>query len=270
MEKWRLIIDGDRDGFYNMACDEAVFLNYLSLKVPTLRIYSWKSPFITLGYFQKASKVLKLDRLKTFGIDFTRRITGGALILHHQEITYSISLSQDDLVLPKRVKESYKVLTSFLIHFYRKFGLNARFFCDCCNYHLQKEDYGNLCFATYQAYDILIDGKKIGGSAQKRCKKFIFQHGSIPLRVDFSLIENTVNTEPFKEKTQGLECFLNREISKEELKRKLSEAFKDTFRVELVEDKISKEEERVVSILLKEKYKNNVWRFRHEETSLVK
>ena len=113
-KQWRLILDDKCDGYYNMAADEAILLHYPSKKIPTLRVYGWKFPFISLGYNQKVADVL--TSLET--IPFVRRITGGASILHDKELTYSITCSLTDLDLPRDVKESYKTLCSFIIGFY--------------------------------------------------------------------------------------------------------------------------------------------------------
>ncbi|UCC95503.1 MAG: lipoate--protein ligase family protein, partial [Candidatus Omnitrophota bacterium] len=70
--EWRLILDGRGDGYANMAVDEAILLNYPHYKIPTLRIYGWKSPFVSLGYNQNPKEVLRGD-----GLYFVRRMTGG-------------------------------------------------------------------------------------------------------------------------------------------------------------------------------------------------
>ena len=72
-KKWRLILDDKNNGFYNMAVDEAILLNYSYYKIPTLRIYGWDNPFISLGYNQIPEKVINLKE----DIPFVRRITGG-------------------------------------------------------------------------------------------------------------------------------------------------------------------------------------------------
>lgn len=267
MEKvWRLIIDSDGDGFYNMAKDEAIFSFYQKARIPTLRIYSWSNPFITLGYFQTPSRVLKIENLKKNKIEFTRRITGGFAILHFYEITYSLSLSYRDLNLPRGVKDSYFILTSFILNFYKRLGIKNTHFA----YHLSNSSKEtNFCFASFEPYDILIEGKKIGGNAQYRRKELIFQQGSIPLRLDFSLIEKLINVKkPLK--AQGLNYFLNKELDKEELKYKLAQAFEEEFGVNLILTQLSEEEKAKVKNLVEEKYTQGFWKFKNEETLLVK
>ena len=263
---WRLIIDSDSDGFYNMAEDEAIFSFYRKAKIPTLRIYSWSNPFITLGYFQKPRNVLKIENLEKNKIEFTRRITGGFAILHFYEITYSLSLSCKDLNLPRGVKDSYFVLTSFILNFYKRLGIKNIIFAHNLSNSSKNT---NFCFASFEPYDILIEGKKIGGNAQYRRKELIFQQGSIPLKLDFSLIEKLINVKRPLE-AQGLSYFLNKELDKEGLKYKLAQAFEEEFGIDLVFSPLSEEEREETKKLMKGKYTQIFWKFRNEEALLVK
>ena len=263
---WRLIIDSDSDGFYNMAEDEAIFSFYQKARIPTLRIYSWSRPFITLGYFQTPSKVLKIENLGKNKIEFTRRITGGFAILHFYEITYSLSLSCKDLNLPRGVKDSYFVLTSFILNFYKRLGIkNVRFAHNLSN----SSKNTNFCFASFEPYDILIEGKKIGGNAQYRRRELIFQQGSIPLKLDFFLIEKLINVKRPLE-AQGLSYFLNKDLDKEGLKHKLAQAFEEEFGIDLTLSSLDDEEKKETKRLMEEKYTQRFWKFKNEETLLVK
>src|SRR5512147_750039 len=120
---WRLIIDGCGDGYYNMAADEALLVHYRSRHVPTLRLYGWNKPFISLGYKQNPADFL-YDHCP---FSFVRRITGGAAILHDKEVTYSLVCSYADLDLPAGVKAGYRHICSFLKDFYQGCGLKAVF-----------------------------------------------------------------------------------------------------------------------------------------------
>ncbi|MCM8773886.1 MAG: hypothetical protein NC820_04035, partial [Candidatus Omnitrophica bacterium] len=105
MEKiWRIIIDGYNDGLVNMARDEVLLFCYPKLKVPTLRIYSWLKPFVSLGYFQKIEDTINLEECLKKNIGFVHRITGGSAIVHYKELTYSLICELDDLNLPIEVK----------------------------------------------------------------------------------------------------------------------------------------------------------------------
>lgn len=249
MEKrWRLIIDKKRDGHYNMAADEAILLNYQAMRVPTLRIYGWSEPFITLGYAQKPDEVLE----KTNEFAFRRRVTGGASILHDRELTYSITCVLEDLGLPMAVKESYKILCSFLINFYKKIGIMVKYAKDSGCQDLGRETH--FCFSGWQEFDLVAADKKIGGNAQRRKRNLIFQHGSIPQELDFTKIDRSIRT-PYdaRKKATSLEELLGHHTDFSQLTALLAESFKETFNLELYRDVISPGEERLVEDILKNK-----------------
>lgn len=254
-----------------MAKDEAIFSLYPVKRIPTLRIYGWDKAFVSLGYSQKAAEVLNLEACREERVPFVRRITGGAAILHQQdELTYSLVLSCSDLELKQAVKESYRILTSFIINFYNDLGLKASYAGESNSNSLAR--YGNLCYASFEYFDILINGRKIGGNAQKRKKELIFQQGSIPLKINFSLVKKIIKDSAgdLEDRTQGLSYFLKNNPDKESLKEQLIFSFKKTFGVELVYSKLDRDEEKLCNFLLRKKYLLNRWNLRNEETILVK
>ncbi len=236
-KKWRLILDKKNDGFLNMAIDEAIFENYLKYQIPTLRIYGWKEPFLTLGYGQNPDKVLIKDQ----NIPFIKRITGGAAILHNEEITYSMICSSEDLNLPVKVKDSYKCLCSFIIEFYSRLNLEAKFAQDIGPSYLKR--YGNFCFSSFEPFDLTVNGKKIGGNAQRRKRNLIFQHGSIPQKIDFRLIERSVKgVKELKIKTDCLNSLLGKSTDYWGLRNALAESFKKVFCIDFIEQGLFQEE----------------------------
>lgn len=264
-----MILDGKGDGYYNMAKDEAIFNLYRAKKVPTLRVYGWSKPFVSLGYFQKVNEVLNHQACREQGISFVRRITGGAAILHQEELTYSLVLSSKDLELKGGVKESYRILTSFIINFYKDLGLNASYAGEV-NKNIVEDT--NFCYASFEYFDILIEGKKVGGNAQKRRKDLIFQQGSIPLKINFSLVRKIFkdNLKDLEKRTQGLEYFLRDKSGFTRLRSQLIFSFKKTLGVEFDCKDLDRDEAELCQILLRKKYLLNQWNWKDEETLLVK
>jgi len=257
---WRLILDQKCDGYYNMAVDEAILLGYDSVKIPTLRVYGWDKPFISLGYNQSFEKVLNSDEK----IPSVRRITGGSAILHHKELTYSLVCSLEDLELPRAVKASYRTICSFLKYFYHQLGLEASFASDL-DFKNQKTkerlgQYKNFCFSSWQHLDLLIEGKKIGGNAQRRRKDIIFQHGSIPQEIDFSRIRRTIkDSGELEARAISLEQALGKSLDFDLLSSLLCLSFKTAFGIEFRKDKLSESENEGVTSLLRGKYKTKDW-----------
>ncbi|UCG34924.1 MAG: lipoate--protein ligase family protein [Candidatus Omnitrophota bacterium] len=263
-KNWRLTLDLKHNGYYNMAVDEAMLLHYSSHRIPTLRIYGWEEPFISLGYHQLASEVLASPQ----SIPFVRRITGGSAILHDKEITYSLVCSLSDLKLNANVKESYKKLTSFLKHFYFQLGLDVKYAVDTGFSNLGH--YGNFCYSRWQHYDFVMRGKKIGGNAQRRKKDIVFQHGSIPQDIDFNLVKNSINeVGPVEEATTSLNDILAKVTDFSQLQSLLVSSFETYFNLKLKNQSLSAPEQRTVKYLLENKYRKETWNLRNEKACLA-
>ncbi|MCK5535149.1 lipoate--protein ligase family protein [bacterium] len=261
-KKWRLIQTGFSDLYNNMAIDEALLMeHYRGNTLPTLRIYGWNPPAFSLGYFQDVRQELDIERCTRQGINFVRRITGGGIIFHHQEVTYSFICSREEMEMLPGVKGSYKTICSFLINMYKKLGIEAYFAVEG---KVEGEKLGkpsSFCFASKEEYDILINGKKIGGNAQKRRKGLIFQHGSIPLKLNIDEVT------PFLKKKSGrikkricsLSEVMGKEVSFNEIQLKLIESFRETFSVNLREEELSFEEKKLAQDLRETKYSGEEW-----------
>jgi len=154
-----------------MDLDKSLFEDFDG--TPIFRLYSWEENSFTIGRFQKS------DGLEKFGTSYAKRMTGGGLLLHGFDISYTIIIPIS-LLGSKSVKESYEYLCSFLLHFYKNLGLHVEYAKDI-NQELSKSFF---CQEGFEAYDMICQGKKIGGNAQRRTKELIFQHGSIPLKND--------------------------------------------------------------------------------------
>jgi lipoate-protein ligase A len=187
MRRFRLIRSEPANAVYNMALDEKIFDRYMEDGIPVFRIYGWESPSFTYGVSQKPGNEIDIKKCALDGVGIAKRITGGGALLHHNEITYSLVCAKEDIGEPDGVFVSYRRICSFLISFYRSLGLDASF-------ALEGEDFKkrcaphSLCSASREKYDIVINGKKIGGNAQKRKRRAVFQHGSIPLSVDWGFM----------------------------------------------------------------------------------
>ena len=166
---WRFIDTPELCAKENMEFDKSL----LELGEPTFRLYTWKKNSFTLGRSQKE------DNIEKFGSDWARRETGGGLLLHGCDVSYSIIIPTK-LLDNKSVKESYEYLCSFLLNFYKKLGLHVKYAKDI-NVELSKSFF---CQKGFEPYDMIIKNKKIGGNAQRRTKTTILQHGSIPLKKD--------------------------------------------------------------------------------------
>jgi len=170
-----------------MELDSAIFSRYLSDGIPTFRVYRWSAPSFTYGVSQKPEGLLHLDRCMAEGVGVAGRMTGGGLLFHDDEITYSFVCGKEDVGEPAQHLVAYRQICAFLIRFYRSIGLSASFALEAADFG-SKSSPSRFCACSHEKYDILISGKKIGGNAQKRSRQAIFQHGSIPIKIDHGIM----------------------------------------------------------------------------------
>lgn len=188
MRQWRLIYDPPTAGRYNMAIDEAILLAVgAGRTLPTLRLYAWEPPCLSLGYGQKASDV-DFARAAALGWDVVRRPTGGRAILHTDELTYSVSLPAGDSIAAGDVVESYRRLSRALVAGLEKLGVNPQ-----ADRRAERAGGGGaVCFETPSHYEITVGGRKLIGSAQVRRQEGVLQHGSLPLCGDLGRINEVL------------------------------------------------------------------------------
>jgi lipoate-protein ligase A len=170
---WRLIIEnGPVKGAWNMALDRAIQVSHEAGEVPpTLRLYRWERPTVTLGHFQAADSV-DLAYCDQHGIDVVRRFTGGRGVLHDDEVTYAIVAGISDGI-PRGVAASYRLLCSGLAEAYGLLGVDAGLTA------LPRGDRASAaCYLHATAADLSVDARKLSGSAQVWLGSTVMQHGS--------------------------------------------------------------------------------------------
>jgi lipoyl(octanoyl) transferase len=175
----RLIHDGAADGPTNMARDEAMLIAVGNKSAPpTLRLYQWSPPTISLGYFQKFADYEALPA-PAGALPVVRRLTGGGAILHDLELTYSMALPVGHELLVDGPSRLYELAHDAVIAALGELDVAAA----RCG---KTDDSGAargpfFCFERRHCYDVLLGGDKIAGSAQRRTRQAVLQHGSIVL-----------------------------------------------------------------------------------------
>lgn len=173
----RLIQDDAQPGVVNMARDEALLhLVGRGQSPPTLRLYEWSEPTISLGYFQKYADYEQLAA-PAGDMPVVRRQTGGGAILHDQELTYSLIVPADYAPIRNKPTRLYEIAHEALITTLEENSVSA----ELCG---TSDDSGPskgpfFCFARRHALDVVIADEKLAGSAQRRSQQAILQHGSI-------------------------------------------------------------------------------------------
>jgi lipoate-protein ligase A len=260
MKEWFLLIDPiPLKGSLNMAVDEHLFHSLTDESRTFLRFYQWERPTASLGYSQKAENVLDLEFCRANGIEIVRRMTGGKMVLHYQEITYSIASSDQEL-FTATLGGSYKLISQALMKGLEKMGLRPSPAAKAPSFYAR----GNLpCFSHPAQDEIEIDGKKIVGSAQKRMGKKFLQHGSIPLRHDSALLKSVslLGTSPDEIRMTSLSLALGRDVDFHWAVNHLVAGFLDFFVVGFKPLTFTKADWDKLHDLQKNKYENDAWTF---------
>ena len=121
-QTWRLLLTPPASGAENMALDEALMDRARQSGEWVLRVYSWRTPTISLGRNQSARGRYDLDRIQNLGLDVVRRPTGGRAILHDREITYSVTAPVRDA---GDLRESYERINALLLAGLHRLGVEA-------------------------------------------------------------------------------------------------------------------------------------------------
>jgi len=175
---WRLLLHGPRDPWWNMAVDRAIQLARESNAVPpTIRLYGWTRPTVSLGKFQDAGSI-DWEACSRYGLDVVRRFTGGRGVLHADEVTYSIVAGLADGV-PAGTSASYRHLSAALVAAYRGLGVDATL----TDRHRGSPD-SAACYLHATRADLSLGESKLSGSAQTWVGSTVLQHGSFTLRRD--------------------------------------------------------------------------------------
>jgi lipoate-protein ligase A len=182
---WRLLRCGPASGATNMAIDEAILRAVAAgLAAPTLRLYAWAPPCLSLGRAQSLADV-DLEALRAAGSDLVRRPTGGKAILHADELTYSVIAPQSEPRVAGGVIESYRRLSQGLVCALEKLGVPHV----AISRRAERRSLDSpVCFEEPSDYEIIAGGRKLGGSAQMRAQGAVLQHGAIPLGGDIARI----------------------------------------------------------------------------------
>jgi lipoyl(octanoyl) transferase len=274
-ETWRFIDSGNCSPSYNMALDEALLDWHSEGNIPpTIRFYGWDPATLSVGYFQKVEKEINMDAVKEHGLGFVRRPTGGRGVLHDDELTYSVIVSEDHPEMPKTVTEAYRVISEGILKGFQGLGLEAYFAVPKTAEEREglKNPRSAVCFDAPSWYELVVEGRKVAGSAQTRQKGVILQHGSILLDLDedklFSLFKYPSERvkdrmqKAFKNKAVAMNEISSERITMEMARKAFKEGFEEGLNINLESYVLSEKETQYVENLAKTRYESDEWNFK--------
>jgi lipoate-protein ligase A len=273
MEQWRFLNTGKSSPEVNMAIDEAILIAHSQgLVPPTVRFYGWDPPTLSIGYFQRVDRDVDIAKLRQRGLGFVRRATGGRAVLHDRELTYSVVVAEDHPLMPGSVVEAYRVISKGLVEGFRRLGLCADMVSLAGDEERQK--FGSpgsaACFDSPSWYELVVEGRKVAGSAQLRQKGVILQHGSILQELDADRLFEVLRFPTEELRRRMRESFEERAVPIHQLREPVTweemvQAFYDGFAaglgVRLVEGELTPEEKRLAAELAR-RYASEEWNFR--------
>jgi len=255
----------------NMAIDEALLKGLVEKKStsPTLRFYTWCPAAVSIGCLQKIPENFSLTQCRKLGLDAIRRPTGGRIVLHKGDLTYSLVFAENSPDFPQGILPSYKKISQAIRHGLKLLGISSQL----CSQ--QKINRSPFCFSLTAKYEILVNGKKIMGNAQKREKGAVLQQGSIMIDNYRSLISQLFtphyplkanmpererkNPPGEKEDFISLSEILNSSIPISRIKDALIQGFKEIFTISLTTGSLTDWEKKEAMRLANDKYSSDQW-----------
>jgi len=234
MEDWRIIVDGPLPGLVNMEVDSNLLSSAEANPLPqtVVRLYSWEKPTVSIGRHQAPEKAVNLSVCAELEVPVVARPTGGRAVLHDVELTYAV-VSNDEARFPiSGLQPSYLAIAKILAAGLGKLGI-------CCELapgvretaSSFRTEVKNPCFASASRHELLVRGRKVAGSAQRRLRRSFLQHGSIPLRLDCERMARILGSQPslLQNSMTCIEEAVARPVSLAELTEAMRSAFEEHF-----------------------------------------
>ncbi|MCC9599620.1 lipoate--protein ligase family protein [Stieleria sp. JC731] len=243
----RLLLNWSGGPAWNMAVDEAIMLS-VSADAETgkqpqavLRFYSWETPTLSLGYFQSNGDVAsRFETLKR-----VRRSTGGGAIIHDKELTYSLTIATPAGQRGAR-HDLYQGVHEQIIGQLGELGISARPYRSDRSRIFDEQAF--LCFQRRTDEDIIVSGYKVVGSAQRRAKRAILQHGSVMMR-----------SSPWATELPGIADLSSKEIDREKFANGLTQRIETLCHVKFQPSELTEAELGIARRVELEKYSSDDW-----------
>jgi lipoyl(octanoyl) transferase len=182
VSRWRLLLTPPLDAAENMAIDEALLGRARRTGETVFRVYAWSCPTLSLGRNQTACGVYDAAAARDRGVSIVRRLTGGRAVLHHREVTYSVTAP---LEASESLGESYGRINRLLLSGLQSLGVRAT----VARPRSRVRSPGFApCFEEPAPGELVVDHRKLVGSAQVREQNALLQHGSILVDDDQGMI----------------------------------------------------------------------------------
>jgi len=176
---WEIIETEPLSAKENMDLDAELLEGLDRKDAPILHFYSWKGDCATYGHFIKPKRHLNLEAIKELNLDIAKRPTGGGIVFHAYDLAFGVLVPASHRLFSKDTLQNYALVNRVVINAITSLtGDKPELFSKHMN--LQEEK-SNFCMAAPTKYDVIIDGKKIGGAAQRQTKLGFLHQGTIAI-----------------------------------------------------------------------------------------
>lgn len=191
-KKWEILYSGVASAQQHMDIDQKLLQDISNIGHPILRFYDWDGPSATYGYFIDPMKHLDSKGIEKLGLKLGRRPTGGGLVFHLTDLAFSVLIPACHPAYSTNTLQNYAFINEHvaraIINF--KKGISITFLPEekkaedaACQY---------FCMAKPTIYDVMVDGKKVGGAAQRRTREGFLHQGTISIALPDEAFLNAV------------------------------------------------------------------------------
>ncbi len=236
-----------------MSVDQALLESVEESKTAVLRIYRWAPATLSLGYFQTYED--RMGHLESSHCDLVRRASGGGAIIHDQEITYSLTVPSTNRWAARNT-EIYRLVHDSITEVLKDFNV-AAYTYDHKQHPPAEKPNSFLCFQRRYDGDLICDGYKVVGSAQRRNKQAVLQHGSILL-----------GTSDFAPQLPGINELAKVDFDYHQFSDRLVERICHNLSLNLVECKLYDSERKIAESYSSRRFNNDDWNIRRKKNEL--
>jgi len=249
--EWELHSDLRGSAAYNMAKDEVCLARARRSGRPSLRLYGWERMTLSVGHAQQVSRQIDLAACRAARVPLVRRPTGGRAVLHGSDLTYAVVAPTSLPGFAGGILPVYRALSGVFVRLLTDLGHVPQ--VQAYTGRQRAELASAICFATPSAFEVLVDGRKLVGSAQRLAAGVVLQHGSLPLAPQAALLARLfkgASEAALREQMTDLETLGGAPVDEPALRERLLRAFAEELALRFVPAGWDAEDEAALQALL--------------------
>ena len=177
---WEIVETEPARADENMRRDTMLLHDLGRREKPILHLYAWQRPSVTFGHFINPEKVLNLQEAEKRGVDLARRPTGGGVVFHLWDLAFSVLIPAKSSLYSANTLENYQLINRVVQNIAKEWLGDCELTPEDAT--VQTPECTYFCMARPTKYDVILEGKKIAGAAQRKTKEGFLHQGTIALQ----------------------------------------------------------------------------------------